>query len=349
MLNCQGTYRLSRFALMRVDGQSLVLESSLNNKQFIVRGVSVMRILAALSRPVQLKSLLSSVQGSERGVLRSFLTTCEKAKLLIEVRKDGITEEETDPLGYWEFHDLLFHSSTRLGRNRRPIGGTYRLKGLLPPESVFTDCKTAKSLLLPKPDVNRTDMPFTQVLARRRSGYGDKPLTLQGLGTFLYWTCRATRSIKHGNEVLIQKLYPSGGSLHPLRVYLCINACEGCARGLYRYMDREHSLALIRGADSTVDKLLTDAVNSTGGMSNNPPALLVISARFPRTAWKYESIAYRLILMEVGVLLQTMYLTATALDLRGCALGSGDSDRFARAAGTNYYKETSVGEFLLGV
>lgn len=55
-----------------------------------------------------------------------------------------------------------------------------------------------------------------------------------------------------------------------------------------------------------------------------------------------------MILKNVGVLYQTMYLVATAMDLAPCALGGGDSDLFARATALDYYAETSVGEFLLG-
>jgi hypothetical protein len=36
------------------------------------------------------------------------------------------------------------------------------------------------------------------------------------------------------------------------------------------------------------------------------------------------------------------------MKLAPCAIGCGDSDLFARAAGTQYVEETSVGEFLLG-
>jgi hypothetical protein len=43
-----------------------------------------------------------------------------------------------------------------------------------------------------------------------------------------------------------------------------------------------------------------------------------------------------------------MYLVATAMGLAPCALGGGDSDLFAAVARTNYYAETSVGEFILG-
>jgi hypothetical protein len=43
-----------------------------------------------------------------------------------------------------------------------------------------------------------------------------------------------------------------------------------------------------------------------------------------------------------------MYLVATALGLAPCALGGGNSDAFAAAAGTDYYAESTVGEFVLG-
>ena len=79
-----------------------------------------------------------------------------------------------------------------------------------------------------------------------------------------------------------------------------------------------------------------------------PQVLIIIAARFQRLSWKYQSMAYNVLLKNVGALYQTMYLVATAMDLAPCALGGGDSDLFARATGLDYYAETSVGEFLLG-
>src|SRR5205814_6728998 len=79
-----------------------------------------------------------------------------------------------------------------------------------------------------------------------------------------------------------------------------------------------------------------------------PQVYLGITARFQRVQWKYESIVYALILKHVGVLYQTMYLVATTMGLAPCALGGGNTDLFARAAGTDYYAESSVGEFILG-
>ena len=68
----------------------------------------------------------------------------------------------------------------------------------------------------------------------------------------------------------------------------------------------------------------------------------------PRLAWKYAGIAYAAVLKDAGVLLDAMYLAATAMGLSPCAVGGGDCDRFARATGLRSVEETSVGEFLLG-
>jgi SagB-type dehydrogenase family enzyme len=97
-----------------------------------------------------------------------------------------------------------------------------------------------------------------------------------------------------------------------------------------------------------VEKLLTDAAYATGIPRDQLQILITLTARFQRYAWKYSGKAYAGMLKHVGVVLQTMYLCATAMGLSPCAVGVGDSDCFARAAGLDYYTETSVGEFLLG-
>ena len=79
-----------------------------------------------------------------------------------------------------------------------------------------------------------------------------------------------------------------------------------------------------------------------------PDVFLVISARLSWIAWKYDSMAYALILKNVGVLLHTIYLVATAMDLAGCAIGSGNPDDFCEATGNRYLVKGSVGEFTLG-
>ena len=112
-----------------------------------------------------------------------------------------------------------------------------------------------------------------------------------------------------------------------------------------------NDLAEIRFPESGADvsfRLLQDAAESTSTPLIEIQILVILAARVPRLAWKYESIAYSLILKHVGVIFQSMYLAATAMGLAPCAIGGGDSDRFARATGLDYFTESSVGEFLLG-
>jgi SagB-type dehydrogenase family enzyme len=79
-----------------------------------------------------------------------------------------------------------------------------------------------------------------------------------------------------------------------------------------------------------------------------PQILITIAARFDRISWKYSSIAYSLILKDVGVLLQTLYLMATDMGLGGCAIGTNNIDLFARMTGVEFHIEGPVGQFALG-
>jgi oxazoline/thiazoline dehydrogenase len=143
------------------------------------------------------------------------------------------------------------------------------------------------------------------------------------------------------------RIYPGGGGEYELELYLAIGSCEGIIPGYYHYAPAEHRLYRLSDLETRVYQLLGFAARASV-REDLPEVLITIAARFQRVSWKYQSIGYALILKDVGVLLQTMYLVATAMNLAPCAVGTGDSDLFAAATGTDYYVETSVGEFLLG-
>jgi len=65
-------------------------------------------------------------------------------------------------------------------------------------------------------------------------------------------------------------------------------------------------------------------------------------------SWKYSSIAYALILKDVGVLIQTLYLMATDIGLGGCAIGTVNIDLFAKMTGIEFHIEGPVGQFAIG-
>jgi SagB-type dehydrogenase family enzyme len=205
---------------------------------------------------------------------------------------------------------------------------------------------------LDTPDLDRLlkeDMPLTAVLETRRSlrAYGEKPLTSGELGHFLYRTSRLKRVIPGDKQELCNRPYPSGGAIYELEVYPLVRECDGIAAGLYHYAAEAHRLCKISDRNAHTDALLQDAWSANGGQCV-PQVLLILAARFQRMTWKYQAMAYAAILKHVGVVYQTMYLVATAMGLAPCGLGNGNSDLFAKAAGLDYYAETSVGEFMLG-
>ena len=84
------------------------------------------------------------------------------------------------------------------------------------------------------------------------------------------------------------------------------------------------------------------------GSTAAPQILITIAARFGRISWKYSSIAYALVLKDVGALMQTFYLMANDLGLGGCAIGISNIDLFAKMTGIEFHVEGPVGQFALG-
>ncbi|GAA2756906.1 SagB family peptide dehydrogenase [Actinopolymorpha rutila] len=285
------------------------------------------------------------------------------------------TAEDEDPaLAMWEFHDLLFHTRSRNGRHDQPVGGTYPHLGRWPAPPALAarpepgdpgsggaepgDADASVPLVVPDLEaLSHKDPPYVRVQEDRRSvrRYGPTPLRLDQLGEFLYRVGRVREQHRvdiPGPEgpsplAVATRPYPNGGALYELDLYVVAATCEGLPGGLYRYDGAGHRLLPVSG-DADPAPLLDYAARSIHGRVEDLHVLVTIAARFGRMTWKYQSVAYSLILKDVGVLMQTMYLAATAMGLAPCALGGGDADLFARVAGVDYFTETSVGEFLLG-
>jgi SagB-type dehydrogenase family enzyme len=79
-----------------------------------------------------------------------------------------------------------------------------------------------------------------------------------------------------------------------------------------------------------------------------PPLLISLVARSDRPDRKYGDLAYSLTLRNAGVVLQSVYLCATAMGLGACAVGSGDAADFAEATGLDPLVASAVAEIVIG-
>jgi SagB-type dehydrogenase family enzyme len=351
---------LSRFAYMRRRGNEMVLESPRAGALFKICDPKIATAMAILSTPQQIRQLRR--QDDFPGVeLLALLVDCQILFKIDSVSGGGLRPAEgNDHLVLWDFHDLLFHARSTEGRHANPLGGVYPYAGVMSPLPAVRPRWPGKKLDLRKfsPVHSESISPAAELLRQRhstRSFDDQRPITVAELSRFLDNTARVLSrwrsrvDLGNGGPVVAYAIrpYPSGGASYELELYLAVDKCEGLARGFYHYDAGGHALVPIAVRTHELEALVTGAELAMGAPAA-PQILITITARFGRMSWKYSSVAYALILKDVGVLTQTLYLMATDMGLGGCAIGSTNIDLFAKMTGIEFHVEGPVGQFALG-
>ena len=332
--------KLSRFACSRAENDCLQVESPLCH--------AVVRLLSDQAAATLLRLSSGCPPGSASGndpessLIRFFAET----GLAVPTDSTGRTIEESDPvLRQWDYHDLFFHSRSRSGRHRNPFGRIARFSEEIEDLPPISPVGTGRILELRKPDLNRitaSEPPFGKILDARRTvrTVPDSPLTLEMVAEFLYRSARI-QQLNEATPAGSQRPFASAGGANELEIYLAACNCEDLEPGLYHYRPAEHVLECLSVSPDRLKPLLAYSGTEPVGIH------VTIAARFQRLTWRYASLPYSLILKDVGCLMQTMYLVATVMGRAPCAIGTGNSDLFARLTGRRYEVEGSVGEFVL--
>jgi SagB-type dehydrogenase family enzyme len=347
---------LSRFAYIRRRGNEMVLESPRAAALFRICDPQIAAAIAALSKPQLVKRLRrDGFRGTE---LLGLLADCQIV-FKIDVRNNsGLRQVEGDEsLVFWDFHDLLFHSRSTEGRQANPLGGVYPHLGFAPPLPAVRPAWPGKKISLRACSAADADevSPLTKLLLERHStrDFDDgRPITIAELARFLENTARVlskgTADTGDGTTLAYTvRPYPCAGASYELELYLAVDKCDGLARGFYHYDADEHALVPVGARTAEFEALLTGSRFAMDAPAL-PQILITIAARFGRMSWKYSSLAYALILKDVGVLTQTFYLMATEMGLGGCAIGTANIDLFAKVTGIEFHIEGPVGQFALG-
>jgi oxazoline/thiazoline dehydrogenase len=333
------TLVLSRYACLRAEGGRIVAEGAKAAAPLPLDDLAAVALIRELTSP---RTLAEAAE-------RARIPPAEAERLAAPLRAAGVLvgpeEAAAEAESVWSFHDRLLHARTR------PADRSDWQMRAPPPALPPRDWQP--TIDLERPDlgaIERDDPPLARVQADRRSErvHGPEPLSPGRLGEFLFRVGRVNDVWQFWGLTFVSRPYPSAGALYELEFYLAVEACGDIEPGIYHYAGDDHRLALISEANAASERLLSDAAAGMG-VESRPQVLIVLAARFPRIASKYGPLAYSLVLKNVGVVLQTMYLTATAMGLAGCAVGAGNAAVFAEATGLSQEEETSVGEFCLGV
>jgi SagB-type dehydrogenase family enzyme len=345
------SYVLSRFAVSRAAGGRLVTETPLSTLA-VAMDPDLHAALVRAAGPGLDRAELADRAGLPEPVAGRVLDDLLTARILVGAA-DAKAEVEAAPLAAWSPEELALHDRSRPGRHVLPVGGTYPLRGRLDPEPLVRRFADREAVPLPVPDLDtaaKSDPSLTEVVGARRTlrrHDPHHPITVEQLAEFLYRVQRLTGTGTLDGAEVGHRPYPSGGALYELEVYAIVHHCAGLAAGVYHYDSEGHRLEHLGALEDAARRAL-DYVSASATFTAPPQVYLVVTARVGRLMWKYEGLAYTLILKHAGVLTELMYLVATAMGLAPCAVGAGDSAAFAAATGLDPLAEPSVADFTLG-
>ncbi|MFN8029728.1 MAG: SagB family peptide dehydrogenase [Dermatophilaceae bacterium] len=328
----------------------------------VTRGLSPHAVATVSAGGVVVQSGASHLQVILRPDLYATLATGDLTRLpepvlaMLCTARLLLTQEEQSSrrVRQWHAADLWFHRRNNESRGADGYGGTYHLAADFDPLPYTRPVPDGVSPVdLPVPDLataRHTDPPLADVMERRRSRrvFQGGATTLDQLGALLYRSLRVRQvhPDDHGLDV-VDRPYPSGGSVHEIETYVVANDIAGLAPGVYRYAPERHQLDPV-----TSDPVIRARVNADVQMTTRgaipPPFALIFAARFGRLMWKYQGMPYSLLTKHVGVVYQTIYLNAEPLGLGVCGIGGTSLGLFAAATGADPLEEGAVGMMVLG-
>jgi len=130
-ISIDGKFLLSRFACLRRVGDNMMVESPLGHARVVIHDSRGAALLALLATPHTAAELATAMHEFDEATVAALIALLANAKAACACAENGrIAEDDSVALRQWEFHDLLFHSRSRLGRHKIPTAG----------RSVFSIC-----------------------------------------------------------------------------------------------------------------------------------------------------------------------------------------------------------------
>ena len=275
-----------------------------------------------------LEQYLDTVPAAARNSVRRLVHALHRQRLLWRRDEPLSTEERAmDAWDQWNPSAGFFHSASKDGRiidMDTLIGQLAEQAIAWPMPPALKEYPHARRVRLPTP---QTRGAFPKVLRARRTWrrFADAPLDLASLSTMLHLTVGVQRwATAEGEGRIALKTSPSGGARHPIEVYVAARNVRSLAPGFYHYAANVHALERV-GRARRLPRL--DALLPTQWWYRDAAALVLFTAVFERTRWRYNSPrAYRAVLLEAGHVCQTFCLTATWLGLAPfCSMALADT------------------------
>jgi SagB-type dehydrogenase family enzyme len=163
-------------------------------------------------------------------------------------------------------------------------------------------------LALPR-DLSLARTPALQTISADDALDNGGEITLEALTRILFCADGLTRRARVGGEDYHFRAAPSAGALYPIEIYAAVAGTDELEPGLYHFSPADLRLRGLRRGDWR---------GSIARAAAGRPALrraravLVLSAIFWRSTWKYRARAYRYCFWDAGTMLANLLAAAAA-------------------------------------
>jgi SagB-type dehydrogenase family enzyme len=210
------------------------------------------------------------------------------------------------------YHEVTKHSYTSVRSNAYALDWENRPL----PYKIYP---SAGAIALPR-ELELSAMPATAAIAGNAQASTldpasasasrlDAPLSLEALTRILFCADGLTRSKTIGGEAYHFRAAASAGALYPIEIYLASSELEGVEAGLYHFSSADLKLRGLRRGDWRDHLARAAAMRPAVAEAS---AIIVMSAIFWRSTWKYRARAYRYCFWDAGTILANLMAAANA-------------------------------------
>ena len=234
---------------------------------------------------------------------------------------------QDEEIRYWSFHDRLFDKKTRSWGDNVIRSGSYRFLPEPPPR--------IQSEIGSKPteyhSVNDLVPPHSRRIGSDSADISHEELRVLLDRAFMNIEMESLSGSDKYSAKRVHKPYPSAGGINELSFYV-LSANGGEDRVVYtlsEYQPEERALSLC--GESVADGyLIADYVKRCWQTTSAPRYILLITGDYGMIGYRYENIAYRLMLLNAGCATMRFYDACKSMGIGCCCAGSGPSDLIKR-------------------
>lgn len=198
------------------------------------------------------------------------------------------------------YHEETKYHEARMGKFQRPLDW-----GTQP--SPFKEYHSDKKIDL-IPYLPFQNNPFTGEPLPSAKIQGGYPFGIAEISRLLYFTNGVTGILQYPTgQTLTLRAAPTAGGLYPTELYVAIRGLSVLENGIYNFQVKDHSLVLVWEGDFWEEFERYCMRHEAISKSN---LLVIMTAVYQRSAWRYQERAYRRILLDTGHILGNLVVYA---------------------------------------